>query len=141
MMENGGGASKARVGVVFLAAGSAFTAMSENTRRNAMAGGIDLVGLFPRYVNIRPRTDHTICGYMGRSAVATNQPSSNLRRCTIVLVGVADTNDWNKGLWLFEGGDIYAAADIVERGIALRSATKVKIVSVWNITYYKDVDT
>ncbi|KAF2831321.1 hypothetical protein CC86DRAFT_137727 [Ophiobolus disseminans] len=53
MMENGNGSSKARAGVFFLAAGFAFTAMFENICGNAIAGGIDLAGLFPRYINIR----------------------------------------------------------------------------------------
>jgi NCS1 family nucleobase:cation symporter-1 len=50
MMENGNGSSKARAGVFFLAAGFAFTAMFENICGNTIAGGIDLAGLFPRYI-------------------------------------------------------------------------------------------
>ena len=53
MMENGNGSSKARAGVFFLGAGFALTAMFENICGNAVAGGIDLAGLFPRYINIR----------------------------------------------------------------------------------------
>ncbi|KAF2682590.1 hypothetical protein K458DRAFT_478578 [Lentithecium fluviatile CBS 122367] len=53
MMDNGNGSSKARAGVFFLAAGFAFTAMFENICGNAVAGGIDLAGLFPRYIDIR----------------------------------------------------------------------------------------
>ena len=53
MMDNGNGSSKARAGVFFLAAGFAFTAMFENICGNAIAGGIDLAGLFPRYIDIR----------------------------------------------------------------------------------------
>lgn len=53
MMDNGNGSSKSRAGVFFLAAGFAFTAMFENICGNAIAGGIDLAGLFPRYINIR----------------------------------------------------------------------------------------
>lgn len=53
MMENGNGSSRARAGVFFLAAGFAFTAMFENICGNAIAGGIDLAGLFPRYIDIR----------------------------------------------------------------------------------------
>jgi NCS1 family nucleobase:cation symporter-1 len=53
MMENGNASSKARAGVFFLAAGFAFTAMFENICGNTVAGGIDLAGLFPRYINIR----------------------------------------------------------------------------------------
>jgi len=71
MMDSGKGSSKARVGVFFLSAGFALTAMFENicvsfgalSRRplfklifaegNAVAGGIDLAGLFPRYIDIR----------------------------------------------------------------------------------------
>lgn len=52
-MDNGNGSSKSRAGVFFLAAGFAFTAMFENICGNAIAGGIDLAGLFPRYINIR----------------------------------------------------------------------------------------
>jgi NCS1 family nucleobase:cation symporter-1 len=50
MMDDGNGTSKARAGVFFLAAGFAFTAMFENICGNAIAGGIDLAGLFPRYI-------------------------------------------------------------------------------------------
>ncbi|KAH8732728.1 NCS1 nucleoside transporter family protein-like protein [Phaeosphaeriaceae sp. PMI808] len=53
MMDNGNGPPKARAGVFFLAAGFAFTAMFENICGNAVAGGIDLAGLCPRYINIR----------------------------------------------------------------------------------------
>ncbi|KAF2187673.1 hypothetical protein K469DRAFT_737833 [Zopfia rhizophila CBS 207.26] len=53
MMDEGRGSSKARAGVFFLALGFASTAMFENICGNAVAGGIDLAGLFPRYINIR----------------------------------------------------------------------------------------
>lgn len=53
MMDNGNGSSRARAGVFFLAAGFAFTAGFENICGNAVAGGIDLAGLFPRYIDIR----------------------------------------------------------------------------------------
>lgn len=53
MMDNGNGSSKARAAVFFLSAGFAFTAMFENICGNAIAGGIDLAGLFPRYIDIR----------------------------------------------------------------------------------------
>ncbi|PVI08010.1 hypothetical protein DM02DRAFT_666020 [Periconia macrospinosa] len=53
MMDNGNGSSKARAGVFFLSAGFAFTAMFENICGNAVAGGIDLAGLFPKYIDIR----------------------------------------------------------------------------------------
>ncbi|EUC48695.1 hypothetical protein COCMIDRAFT_33771 [Bipolaris oryzae ATCC 44560] len=53
IMDNGNGSSRSRAGVFFLSAGFAFTAMFENICGNAVAGGIDLAGLFPRYINIR----------------------------------------------------------------------------------------
>ncbi|KUJ17170.1 uracil permease [Mollisia scopiformis] len=53
MMDAGQGSSKARTGVFFLSAGFALTAMFENICGNAVAGGIDLAGLFPRYIDIR----------------------------------------------------------------------------------------
>ncbi|RDW88204.1 uracil permease-2 [Coleophoma cylindrospora] len=53
MMDNGQGSSKARAGVFFLSAGFALTAMFENICGNAVAGGIDLAGLFPEYIDIR----------------------------------------------------------------------------------------
>ncbi|KAI4782795.1 NCS1 nucleoside transporter family protein-like protein [Aureobasidium sp. EXF-3400] len=53
MMDSGEGSSKARAGVFFLAAGFALTGMFENVCGNAVAGGIDLAGLFPRYLDIR----------------------------------------------------------------------------------------
>ncbi|KAH9902050.1 uracil permease [Xylariomycetidae sp. FL2044] len=53
MMENGEGSSKSRAGVFFLALGFGLTSMFENVCGNAVAGGIDLAGLWPRYINIR----------------------------------------------------------------------------------------
>ena len=53
MMDNGNGSSGSRAGVFFLAAGFGFAAMFENICCNTIAGGIDLAGLFPRYINIR----------------------------------------------------------------------------------------
>lgn len=53
MMDEGHGSSKSRAGVFFLAFGFALTAMFENICGNAVAGGIDLAGLFPHYINIR----------------------------------------------------------------------------------------
>jgi NCS1 family nucleobase:cation symporter-1 len=53
MMDNGNGSSRSRAAVFFLAAGFALTAMFENICGNAIAGGIDLAGLFPRYIDIR----------------------------------------------------------------------------------------
>ncbi|KAL0065251.1 hypothetical protein AAF712_007762 [Marasmius tenuissimus] len=45
--------SKARAGVFFLALGFALTSGFENICGNAVAGGIDLAGILPRYINIR----------------------------------------------------------------------------------------
>ncbi|KAI0125872.1 uracil permease [Xylariales sp. AK1849] len=53
MMANGEGSSAARAGVFFLAFGFALTNMFENICGNAVAGGIDLAGLWPHYINIR----------------------------------------------------------------------------------------
>lgn len=53
MMENGDGSSAARAGVFFLAFGFGLSSMFENICGNAVAGGIDLAGLWPRYINIR----------------------------------------------------------------------------------------
>lgn len=72
MMDSGHGSSKARAGVFFLAGGFALTGMFENicvsshlrfppsytlltasVQGNAVAGGIDLSGMFPRYIDIR----------------------------------------------------------------------------------------
>ncbi|KAI2629867.1 NCS1 nucleoside transporter family protein-like protein [Hypoxylon sp. NC1633] len=53
MMENGDGSSAARAGVFFLAFGFGLTSMFENVCGNAVAGGIDLAGLWPHYINIR----------------------------------------------------------------------------------------
>ncbi|KAI5927569.1 uracil permease [Camillea tinctor] len=53
MMDNGEGSSAARAGVFFLALGFGLTSMFENICGNAVAGGIDLAGLWPHYVNIR----------------------------------------------------------------------------------------
>ncbi|KAH8881480.1 uracil permease [Thozetella sp. PMI_491] len=53
MMDNGNGSSASRAGVFFLSLGFALAAMFENICGNAVAGGIDLAGLFPHYINIR----------------------------------------------------------------------------------------
>ncbi|RMZ66791.1 NCS1 nucleoside transporter family [Pyrenophora seminiperda CCB06] len=53
MMDDGNGSSGSRAGVFFLAAGFGVAAMFENICCNTIAGGIDLAGLFPRYINIR----------------------------------------------------------------------------------------
>ncbi|KAE9569815.1 Transporter aclS [Colletotrichum fructicola] len=53
MMDHGEGSSAARAAVFFLALAFAFTSMFENVCSNAVAGGIDLAGLFPRYIDIR----------------------------------------------------------------------------------------
>ncbi|KAI1484751.1 uracil permease [Biscogniauxia mediterranea] len=53
MMDGGDGSPAARAGVFFLALGFGLTSMFENICGNAVAGGIDLAGLWPHYVNIR----------------------------------------------------------------------------------------
>ncbi|ORY61011.1 uracil permease [Pseudomassariella vexata] len=53
MMDYGQGSSGSRAAVFFLAISFAFTSMFENVCSNAVAGGIDLAGLFPRYIDIR----------------------------------------------------------------------------------------
>ncbi|KAH8196868.1 hypothetical protein TruAng_008950 [Truncatella angustata] len=53
MMADGQGTSAARVGVFFLAFGFALTNVFENVCGNAVAGGIDLAGLWPHYIDIR----------------------------------------------------------------------------------------
>ncbi|KAI0013531.1 NCS1 nucleoside transporter family protein-like protein [Xylariaceae sp. FL0662B] len=53
MMENGDGTSAARAAVFFLAFGFGITSLFENICGNAVGGGIDLAGLWPRYINIR----------------------------------------------------------------------------------------
>ncbi|TDZ18963.1 Transporter aclS [Colletotrichum orbiculare MAFF 240422] len=53
MMDHGRGSSASRAAVFFLALAFPFTSMFENICGNAVAGGIDLAGLFPRYVDIR----------------------------------------------------------------------------------------
>ncbi|KAF2281378.1 uncharacterized protein EI97DRAFT_447379 [Westerdykella ornata] len=53
MMDSGNGPWTSRAAVFLLSAGFAFTAMFENICGNAVAGGIDLAGVFPRYIDIR----------------------------------------------------------------------------------------
>jgi len=53
MMDYGNGSSKSRAAVFFLSLGFALPTMFENVVGNATAGGIDLAGIFPRYINIR----------------------------------------------------------------------------------------
>lgn len=50
---DGQGSPGSRAAVLFLALAFAFTSMFENVCSNAVAGGIDLAGLFPRYLDIR----------------------------------------------------------------------------------------
>ncbi|UKZ78994.1 hypothetical protein TrVFT333_006745 [Trichoderma virens FT-333] len=53
MMDSGRGSSKSRAGVFFLSFGFALISMFQNVCGNVIAGGIDLAGLFPNYINIR----------------------------------------------------------------------------------------
>lgn len=53
IINSGDGFSKARAGVFFLAAGFALTEMFENVCGNAVVGGNDLAGLFPRCLDVR----------------------------------------------------------------------------------------
>ncbi|KAI0029783.1 permease for cytosine/purines, uracil, thiamine, allantoin-domain-containing protein [Vararia minispora EC-137] len=53
IMGNGRGSAKSRVACFFLALGFALTSGFQNVCGNAVAGGIDLAGMFPRYINIR----------------------------------------------------------------------------------------
>jgi NCS1 family nucleobase:cation symporter-1 len=53
MMDNGNGSSKSRCGVFFLALGFALASMFQNICGNVVAGGVDLAGLWPRYINLR----------------------------------------------------------------------------------------
>lgn len=53
MMDSGDGSSAARAGVFFLSFGFCLTSMFENICGNAVAGGIDLAGMWPHYINIR----------------------------------------------------------------------------------------
>ncbi|KAK8081654.1 uracil permease [Apiospora saccharicola] len=53
--------SAARAGVFFASLAFAFTSMFENVCSNAVAGGIDLAGLFPQYIDIRRGALITFC--------------------------------------------------------------------------------
>ncbi|KAH9436015.1 hypothetical protein MCOR02_004925 [Pyricularia oryzae] len=53
MMDDGNGSSASRAGVFFLALAFTFAILFQNVCGNAVAGGIDLAGVFPRYVDIR----------------------------------------------------------------------------------------
>lgn len=50
---DGNGSSAARAGVFFLALAFTFAILFQNVCGNAVAGGIDLAGVFPRYIDIR----------------------------------------------------------------------------------------
>lgn len=50
---DGNGSSASRAGVFFLALAFTFAILFQNVCGNAVAGGIDLAGIFPRYVDIR----------------------------------------------------------------------------------------
>lgn len=51
--QDGDGSSAARAGVFFLSLAFAFAILFQNVCGNAVAGGIDLAGMFPRYIDIR----------------------------------------------------------------------------------------
>lgn len=53
MMSDGNGTAGARAGIFIVSAAFAFSNMFLNICGNAVAGGIDLSGLFPRYINLR----------------------------------------------------------------------------------------
>lgn len=53
MMDSGNASSAARAGVFFLAVAFGFAILFQNVCGNAVAGGIDLSGIFPRYIDIR----------------------------------------------------------------------------------------
>ncbi|KAL8289206.1 hypothetical protein RB597_001011 [Gaeumannomyces tritici] len=53
IIDNGNGSSGSRAGVFFLALAFTFAILFQNVCGNAVAGGIDLAGVFPRYVDIR----------------------------------------------------------------------------------------
>lgn len=52
-MDNGNGSSGSRCGVFFLSLGFALASMFQNICGNVVAGGVDLAGLWPRYINLR----------------------------------------------------------------------------------------
>ena len=52
-LPDGQGSSGARAGVFFLALAFTFAILFQNVCGNAVAGGIDLAGVFPRYIDIR----------------------------------------------------------------------------------------
>lgn len=50
---DGNGSSASRAGVFFLSLAFTFAILFQNVCGNAVAGGIDLAGIFPRYIDIR----------------------------------------------------------------------------------------
>jgi nucleobase:cation symporter-1, NCS1 family len=50
---DGNGSSASRAGVFFLALSFTFAIMFQNVCGNAVAGGFDLAGVFPKYIDIR----------------------------------------------------------------------------------------
>ncbi|KAK7431625.1 hypothetical protein QQZ08_001843 [Neonectria magnoliae] len=53
MMDNGNGSSGSRAAVFFLSLAFMFAILFQNVCGNVVAGGIDLAGVFPRYIDIR----------------------------------------------------------------------------------------
>jgi len=53
MMDDGHGSFWARTGVFFSALGFVLASMFENVSANAFAGGFDLAGILPKYIDIR----------------------------------------------------------------------------------------
>ncbi|KAK7523438.1 uracil permease [Phyllosticta citriasiana] len=84
MMDSGHGSSKARAGVFFLSVGFALAGMFENICGNSVAGGIDLAGLWPSYIDIRRGSFITFL------AVWVVQPWQLINRAT-TFVAVLDS--------------------------------------------------
>ncbi|KAL2278622.1 hypothetical protein FJTKL_14340 [Diaporthe vaccinii] len=90
MMDHGEGSSASRAGVFFLALAFAFTSMFENVCSNAVAGGIDLAGLFPRYIDIRRGALNHLLRRLGHPALAADQPGRHLSAAASTLTFVLE---------------------------------------------------
>ncbi|KAJ6610397.1 permease for cytosine/purines, uracil, thiamine, allantoin-domain-containing protein [Mycena sp. CBHHK59/15] len=80
---HGHGSAKARAGVLFLALRFTLTSGFENIYGNAVAGGIDLSDMFPKYINIR-------CGALVTfMAVWIGQPWQCVNQATMFLTVIS----------------------------------------------------
>jgi nucleobase:cation symporter-1, NCS1 family len=97
---DGQGSSAARAGVFFASLSFAFASMFENVCSNSVAGGIELSGLFPRYIDIRRGSLITFFRCMDHSAMAAGQQGSHVRFRSKLVFGIPGAYHGSDGMRL-----------------------------------------